>query len=164
MKAGDDTVTVTAESGVQYTFNVTVIGVKGIAVESMPNKLNYSTREAFDETGLKVVKLYNDGTTEECTEYTVSKNFNSLLKGVQTITVTYGKHTTTFNVFVSAALVGDANFDGKISSIDSNYLKRVMAGIENRTEYTDEYFVCDINGDGQINAIDSALLKRSLVG
>ena len=161
--AGETTVTVTSESGVTYSFTVKVIGCVGIEIESLPEKVYYSTRQSFDPSGLKIVKLYNDGTTEECTDYTMS-SYNSLKKGVQTITVTSGAFTTSFDVFVSGALVGDADLDGKLTAIDSNILKRSLAGEMQIEEKTDSFFACDLNGDGKLNAMDSALLKRMLVG
>lgn len=161
--AGEATVTVTSESGVTYSFTVKVIGCVGIEIESLPEKIYYSTRQPFDPSGLKIVKLYNDGTAEECTDYTMS-SYNSLKKGVQTITVTSGAFTTSFNVFVSGALVGDTDLDGKLTAIDSNYMKRTIAGERHIEEMTDSFFACDLNGDGKLNAMDSALLKRSLAG
>ncbi len=161
-KAGETMVTVTSESGVEYSFKVKVIGMTGISVEKLPDKIYYGLRQTFDATGLEVDKVYNDGTSAECTDYTIS-SYNALKKGIQTITVTYEDCSATFDVFVSDATVGDVNMDGSISPIDSNYLKRIIVGNMSAEAYTDEYFVCDMNGDGDINSIDSALLKKSFV-
>ena len=156
-------VTATAESGVTYEFTVKVLGCEGIAVVSLPYKVNYGLRQSLDLTGLVVEKLYNDGNREETTEYTVS-GYNALKKGVQTVTVTYNTFTATFEVFLSDALLGDIDLDGKVTGIDSNYMKRTMAGEMQVEEKTDRYFACDMNGDGAINALDSALLRRTIAG
>ena len=161
--AGETTVTVTAESGVKYTFTVKVIGCVGIGIESLPAKIHYGLRQPFDATGLSIVNLYNDDSSVECTEYSLS-SFNPLQRGVQTITVTSGSYKTSFEVFVSDALLGDIDLDGKVTGIDSNYMKRTMAGEMQVEEKTDRFFACDMNGDGVINALDSALLRRAIAG
>ncbi len=163
VKAGEATVTMTAESGVKYSFKVKVIGCVGIEVARLPDKVNYSTRQPFDITGIVINKLYNDGTTKETTSYTYS-GYNALKKGVQTITVTAGSYTTQFEIYSSDAVVGDIDLDGTISSIDSNYMRRTVSGAISPEVKTDEFFVCDLNGDGMINAIDSALLRRKIAG
>jgi len=160
---GETTVTVTAESGVKYTFAVKVIGAVGISVMNPPSKTYYGLRESLDVEGLKIIKQYNDGTSVELTDYTLS-SFNPLQRGLQTITVTGEGFTTSFNVFVSGATVGDIDLDENITSIDSNLMKRIIAGEMTLDEFTDEYFACDLNGDGKINAVDSALLKQKLAG
>ena len=163
VKPGETTVTVTAESGVKYTFTVKVVGAVGIAVLTPPSKIYYGLREALNVEGLKIIKQYNDGTSVELTDYTLS-SFNPLQRGLQTITVTGEGFTTSFNVFVSGALKGDIDLDGRISSIDSNLMKRILVGEIAIEEYTDEYFASDTNGDGKINALDSATLKLTLAG
>ena len=163
VKPGETTVTVTAESGVKYTFTVKVIGAVGISVMNPPSKIYYGLRESLDVEGLKIIKQYNDGTSVELTDYTLS-SFNPLQRGLQTITVTGAGFTTSFNVFVSGALKGDTDLDGRISSIDSNLMKRILVGEIAIEEYTDEYFASDTNGDGKINALDSATLKLTLAG
>ena len=163
VKAGETTVTVTAESGVKYTFTVKVIGATGISVLTPPTKTYYGLRQSLDVDGLKIIKQYNDGSFVELTEYKLS-SFNPLQRGIQVINVTGAGFTTSFNVFVSDALVGDADLDGKLTAIDSNILKRSLAGEMQIEEMTDSFFTCDLNGDGKINAMDSALLKRSLAG
>lgn len=50
---------------------------------------------------------------------------------------------------------GDINGDEKLSSLDSNLLKRIIAGSINPTE--EQRSAADINGDGRINSFDSYL-------
>lgn len=55
---------------------------------------------------------------------------------------------------------GDVNGDGIVSSVDSNMLKRYIAGDNvSIIEYN-----CDLNGDGSITSVDSNLLKRMIAG
>lgn len=163
VRAGEAAVTITAESGVSYSFTVKVIGCVGIEVARLPNKVNYNTRQPLDVTGIVINKIYNDGTKVETASYTCS-GYNALKKGVQTITVTSGEYTTEFEIYSSDALLGDIDLDGTLSGIDSNCMRRTVSGGMTPEEKTDEFFVCDLNGDGAINAIDSALLRRALAG
>ncbi len=55
---------------------------------------------------------------------------------------------------------GDVNGDGSVNSIDSNLLKRYIAG-----EMSDiNELNADMDGDGTVNSIDSNLLKRLIAG
>ena len=64
----------------------------------------------------------------------------------------------------AGALLGDVNLDGQVNSIDSNLLKRSVAGEYQIDEASPAAVNADINGDGQINSIDSNLLKRMVAG
>ena len=61
-------------------------------------------------------------------------------------------------------LIGDVNLDGQVNSIDSNLLKRSVAGEYIIESGSPAALNADINGDGQINSIDSNLLKRMVAG
>ena len=66
-------------------------------------------------------------------------------------------------VSVSAgALQGDANGDGKISSLDYAVIKRAVLG---RYELSDGQFAAaDVNYDGKVNVLDYAIVKRVVLG
>ena len=55
-------------------------------------------------------------------------------------------------------IVGDINGDGKINSIDSYYLKRMIAGTMLPT------LAADINLDGKWDNKDEDLIKRMIMG
>ena len=57
---------------------------------------------------------------------------------------------------------GDINFDGSINSVDSNYMKRFITGLNSPN--IDERSAADVNGDGKVDVIDSNYLKRMLSG
>lgn len=87
------------------TYTVSVIkNATGITVNADNVKKTYKINEVeqLDTTGLVVTLNYDDGSSEAVTEYTVS-GFNPAQSGEQTITVTYGDFTATFNVTVEAA-------------------------------------------------------------
>ena len=63
-------------------------------------------------------------------------------------------------VVVGDYVAGDANGDGAVNSIDSNLLKRFIAGeVQDINERN-----ADVNGDGSVNSVDSNLLKRKIAG
>lgn len=75
-----------------------------IAVKTNPTKTSYIINDAFDATGLVITATYSDASTEDIAyvgneEKFSFAGFNSAsAASAQTITVTYGGKTTTFNV------------------------------------------------------------------
>ncbi len=65
-----------------------------------------------------------------------------------------------FEEINSEVISGDLNGDGIVSAIDSNLLKRIVAGAST----ADELESSDVNGDGTVNAIDSNVLRRIIAG
>lgn len=62
----------------------------------------------------------------------------------------------------AGALQGDANGDGKISSLDYAVIKRAVLG---RYELSDGQFAAaDVNYDGKVNVLDYAIVKRVVLG
>ena len=62
----------------------------------------------------------------------------------------------------AGALQGDANGDGKISSLDYAVIKRAVLG---RYELSDGQFAAaDVNYDGNVNALDYMIVKRVVLG
>ncbi len=59
-----------------------------------------------------------------------------------------------------AVIPGDINGDGLVTAIDSNLLKRILAG----ASITDSVPEADINGDSQVNAVDSNIIRRIIAG
>ena len=62
----------------------------------------------------------------------------------------------------AGAMQGDANGDGKISSLDYAVIKRAVLG---RYELSDGQFAAaDVNYDGKVNVLDYAIVKRVVLG
>ena len=83
-----------------------IIELESISVKSKPTKLTYKKGENLNTSGLKLTAKYKDGSTE-----TIETGFTCTptkldTKGTQTITVTYGGKTTTFNITVERELTG----------------------------------------------------------
>ena len=69
-----------------------------IEITAKPDKLTYVEGEEFDVIGMVITLCYDNGTSEEITDYTV-EGYDSAI-GEKTITVTYGDFTDTFTVEV----------------------------------------------------------------
>jgi hypothetical protein len=132
------------------------------------------------------VRLYAEGSMAANRTVTVKGNtagycFTNVPAGTYTLKVTKAGHQTfegkivvsdsdvVRNVTLSLvpngeALIGDVNLDGQVNSIDSNLLKRSVAGEYQIDAASPAALNADINGDGQINSIDSNLLKRMVAG
>ncbi|MBQ2729229.1 MAG: leucine-rich repeat protein [Clostridia bacterium] len=100
------TVSWCAPSGQWYYayFDVNIVDTAPVPLEiyiaTLPDKLEYLTRESLDLTGMTVYMVYSDGTESLITDYKVS-GYNALKEGVQTVTVTsFEGFTATFDVTV----------------------------------------------------------------
>ncbi|MBR2988882.1 MAG: bacterial Ig-like domain-containing protein, partial [Clostridia bacterium] len=92
----------------QYLDSEVPSTVESIVVETTPTKTNYKLGESLDLTGIVVkATLYRDsnGQRPEPVEITVTKDmisgFDPNTSGDQSVTITYEKRTTTFDVNVS---------------------------------------------------------------
>lgn len=103
--AGTKTITVTA-SGKTATFEITVLetSVASISVTTMPTKTNYHIGKEFDSTGIVVTATASDGNTIDVTKGCTYSGFDSSSPKTNTITVTYGILTTTFDVTIMQPL------------------------------------------------------------
>lgn len=87
-KRGNNTITFEFDEQ-SASFDVLVIDIDGIEIETLPRKLKYYSGDSFDSTGLSILVKYTDGTSEiKTTGYEVS-GFDSSSAGEKTVTVTY---------------------------------------------------------------------------
>lgn len=95
---------------------VSTIGVKAIAVTTMPSKTEYIHGEYFDTTGMVVTAICQDGTTKELTDYIYTTGW--LAEGETIVEITYVEagitYTDTIPVTVSA-------FDPAVVLVDFAY-------------------------------------------
>ena len=73
--------------------------VTNIEIISLPAKTKYKKNEVFQSLGLTVKAYYDDGTSEEVTDYTLSSP-EMTSTGTKTVTVTYKEKTATFEITV----------------------------------------------------------------
>jgi len=132
------------------------------------------------------VRLYAEGSATADYTVTVKGNtagycFTEIPAGTYTLKVTKAGHQTfegkivvsdsdvVRNVTLSLvpngeALVGDVNCDGTVNAVDSNLLKRAIAGEYYIESGSKAFANADMDGNGAINAVDSNLLKRKVAG
>lgn len=108
VKAGTATVRVYLKSDMNIYSECVVTVEKPkltkITVETMPDKMTYGVGDELDLTGLVVRAYYENDTVERITDTSELKadyNFNSLIPGPSTVTITYGDQSTTFDVQIS---------------------------------------------------------------
>lgn len=143
-----------------YGFKFVIDGVTSVKITSLPAKLTYERRESLDLTGMTVVAVTEDGEFE-VTDYSVS-GYSSAKSGQQTVTVSYGGSSATFEVTVNASgLLGDVNGDGYVRATDVIILRKYIAGdiVSGFVETN-----ADVNGDGKIRSTDVVLLRCFLAG
>lgn len=100
-------------------------------------KTKYIYGDDLDFTGLKVIVKYNDGSTEEATDYLV-KGYNPKKVGNQTLTLVKGDATANLYVKVENLEVTDVNVD--FSPLKTSYAKGDLFksdGIEVSATYSD---------------------------
>ena len=150
--AGTITITVTY-GGKSCTFEVTVtaVALTKIEVKTLPNKTSYYVGDTLDTTGLTLTATFSNSTTSTITSgFTCSPTVLNTA-GTQTITVTYGGETCTFDVTVAAVeLVSIAVKDMpyKTNYFVGNWL--VTTGLTLTATYSDDTtatissgFTCD---------------------
>ena len=82
-----------------FTYTVVPKSLTSIEITRKPAKLNYFQGEALDTDGLEVTAIYNNGTSEPVTGWSVS-GYDPNRTGSQTVTVTYQSQTASFLVLV----------------------------------------------------------------
>ncbi len=104
-----------AYQGEETIVTLTVIDkvLTGMEVQA-PNKTSYLEGQGLDLTGGELILSYDNGTTEEVplTEAEISGYAPETI-GSQTITVTYGGFTDTFEVVVKAKSISDISWNEK---------------------------------------------------
>ena len=81
---------------------ITFNAIKEIKITTPPAKTTYTAGETFDGTGMEVVMVYEDDTTEMITGYSISPA-RALTTDDTTVTITYQGRTTTQPITVNAA-------------------------------------------------------------
>lgn len=100
-KIGEQVVTVEyAGQTAEFTVNVEAKTLENIMVIRLPFKTEYIEEQELDLTGICVIANYNNGISEEITDYEVSM-FDNTKYGMQTIVLTYKDKTATFSLTVA---------------------------------------------------------------
>lgn len=103
-KAGSATITAVANNGKQAECKVTVTGDKALTVKSLPAKTQYYIDDAFEVNGLKLSYTDENGVTKEITTG-YQLNCDTSKEGTQSVSVSYGGLTTSFQITVKTPSV-----------------------------------------------------------
>lgn len=142
---------------------ITVLGLSDLVIASMPTKTEYTVGETVDTAGLSLTATYTDGKTG-----TIASGFTCMPEtlttaGTQTITVSYGGLTVSFDVEVSAGtverLAGDANKDGSVNLKDVVQIRRWLVG---GWDAVIDESNADVDGNSRVNLKDAVLIRRYL--
>ena len=125
---GQHTLTVTVQdpenSAITYTASFTATVVEretvGISVAQKPTKRSYAVGEAFDPSGMRVVRVFGDGSSEAlaASDYRL-EGFSSQAAGTVTVTVRWGSFTDSFTVSIYSAASSEVT--APMISIESFY-------------------------------------------
>ena len=155
------------------TVKVTETGSKvtAISVNSASHKTTYNFAESLDVSGLTIEVTRDDGTTKtvNVTSSMVS-GFNPLELGTQTLTITYGGCTTTFDVEVheietETVEATASNVYDKISGLSSGYYllkvsgeitSSTIADITSAMDYTSAKIILDLSDTTGLTSIGSS--------
>ena len=101
--AGQKTITASyAGKSTTFTVEVKAIVPVSISIKKAPNKTEYFVGDSYDETGLVVNVVYNNGTNKDITTGFTTSGFSSASAGKNTVTVSYEGFTATFDVTIKA--------------------------------------------------------------
>ncbi len=154
------TITVTY-GGKKATFDVKIVkaNVKSITIKTKPNKLEYFTGGEIDLTGLEVTATYEDTTSSpvknDDLEITGFDSSNATDK--QTITVTYGGKTATFDVKIVKANVTSITIKTQPNKLEYFTGGEIdLTGLEVTATYEDTTSSPVKNDDLEITGFDSS--------
>ena len=112
-----------------------LVQLSRIEVTHMPTKTRYLLGETFDSTGLIITAYYNDNTSEQVTDYTLSSPDMSVY-GNKTVTVTFDEKTVDFSILV----VDISGIEVKTMPVKTEYPKGNVfdtTGLSILVKYTD---------------------------
>ena len=106
----DTSVTVTYD-GQTATQEITVSGkaIASLSVAQNPKKIVYTSDEVFDPAGMKLLAVYNDGTSELVTDFDTYPAARKLNVNDKSVTVSYGGMTFEQPVVVTAVNTSPTN-------------------------------------------------------
>jgi hypothetical protein len=126
-------ITVTfGEESTTFLIDIVEKEITSILIQTLP-KTNYVIDELADWTGLNVLAVFNDDSTEPIDiEDLVITGFDSSVEGDVTITITYQTFDTSFDITVSEDVVTDYT---EVLTQDMNFVTDGL--VANTTLYTD---------------------------
>jgi len=120
------------------TYNITVAdSVTGISIKTPPTKDKYKYNEELDLTGAKITVTSGKGEKDIDITSSMISDYDNTTLGNQTVTVTYGGQTTTFNVKVKDYVTGITVTPNSVNGEIGNELLKLIS--DNNITYTVNY-------------------------
>lgn len=159
---GTQTITVTYE-GKSAMFEVTVLSSVPTEITSEKYTIDngYISRILASTTVKDFVSEFNEGYFCKVYKDGIEVSEDSVIESGMTVSIVYNDDII---VSYKVAVTADINGDGAVNAVDSNLLKRIIAGTLTYDDMTATMFAADVNDDGTVNAVDSNLLKRVIAG
>ena len=95
----------------------TVVELSSIEVRKAPNKTVYEEGQNFDKTGMKVYAKYTNMSEAEVTNSVIVTNGNNLVKGQQSVTISYTENNVTKTATVNITV------NEKVKTLERIYVK-----------------------------------------
>ena len=149
--------------------SVTVLAkeLQSLMVGSLPDKTTYIEGETFDKEGLVIKGVYNDGSTPEITDYTISAVSTATI-GKQNVYVLYGGKSVSFTIEVIEKTLQKIEAAGllKTEYLPAEELEleglEVTAWYDNgQTQVVDDYEISGYTGEPGLNIITVAYEGKS---
>ncbi len=146
----------TAPETVTQIGNYSIYGSKNLTTVELNNKaVKLGTYTFYDCDALKSVTV--SGKVSEIGKWAFAQSSGVTVYGQEdTILESYCKENDIKFAKISGAddiLLGDANGDGKITSLDARWILQVAAELKTPTAYEEK--AMDVNGDGKITSLDA---------
>ena len=149
---GTKTVTVTS-GNYKATFDVVVEAdtLTKIEVTSMPSKTVYFIGEEFDSSGMVVTATFDDGSTKEVTDYTIS-GYSAEAAGYKRVTVKYGQKSANFFVSVK---------ENKVEKTEISFLPHKLEYDEGEKLSVEGMKLVAYYSDGTIKEVTDYTIKEA---
>ncbi len=129
---------------VDISVSVVETSVKAMVIKTLPSRLNYFIGESLDVSGMRLNVTRNNGDmTTVSTGFTVSPEVFTE-KGTQTVTITYGDKSVSFDVDVDGAL---------LNNIEIASMPKKTSYFAGETLITDGLAINEVYTDGTVKKV-----------
>ena len=150
--------------GLTVSFEIKVNTPIGNELEiTAPSQTEYFIGEDLNFDGFSAIMNYSDGHKEDVTNKVTILGYDCAVAGIVSVKVVYENYTSEFQVEVIRFLLGDVNFDGKISAMDSLLVQKFVSG-----RFSDptpkQVKTMDVDFNGIISGSDSFQIQKYAAG
>lgn len=127
---------------------------------------SYTATSNITENGTAVTLVFMLNSDVSDGKYPITISYDEIADAIYDIDFNAVDFATVpGGVTVTSFVIGDVNRDGNVTSIDTAYLARYLAGWSAyKEEGKVDLAAADVNGDGNVTSVDTAVLARHLAG